>query len=265
VGNAVSLPKSHSIINHDGMGVTPISQRLLHAIRVSVTFKCRKKRASSPGKCHAILASRNVDVLQLQIEKGVAILRRGGVIAFPTDTVYGLGADAFDSRAVERIYTIKNRPEHRQFPLLIADTDRLAALAEPIPEIARFLAGRFWPGGLTLVLPKKDSVSRYLASGPTVAARVPNHPVCLGLIRRLGNPVIGTSANISGQPPALTADEVRQQLGGKIDLIIDGGKCPGGRESTVVDVTQEPPTILREGIIPSHEIDRAYEEYLEAR
>jgi L-threonylcarbamoyladenylate synthase len=265
VGNAVSLPKSRTIINHDGMGVTPISKRSLHAMRVYVTFKCLKKRASSPGKCHAILASGNVDVLQPQIERGVAILRRGGVIAFPTDTVYGLGADAFNARAVNRIYTIKNRPEHRQFPLLIADMDRLAALAEPIPEIARFLAKQFWPGGLTLVLPKKDSVSRYLASGPTVAVRVPNHPVCLALIRRLGNPLIGTSANISGQPVALTAEVVRRELGEKIDLIIDGGRCPGGRESTVVDVTQEPPTILRDGIIPSHEIDRAYEEYLEAK
>jgi L-threonylcarbamoyladenylate synthase len=160
---------------------------------------------------------------------------------------------------------MKNRPEHRQFPLLIADMDRLTALADPIPEIAWFLAGRFWPGGLTLVLSKRDSVPRYLASGPTVAVRVPDHPVCLALIRRLGNPLIGTSANISGRPVALTAQQVRRQLGEKIDLIIDGGRCPGGKESTVVNVTHEPPAILREGLIPSHEIKRTYEEYLEAK
>jgi L-threonylcarbamoyladenylate synthase len=202
-------------------------------------------------------------VLQREIEKGVRILQMGGVIAFPTDTVYGLGADAFNSTAVERIYEIKNRPKDRQLPLLIADVERLTALAEPIPEIAWFLARRFWPGGLTLVLPKTDSLPVHLASGPTIAVRVPNHLVCRALIQHLGNPIIGTSANISGQPAALIAEEVGQQLGGKIDFVIDGGKCPGGKESTVVDVTHEAPVILRQGVIPSYEIDKAYKEYLE--
>jgi len=201
--------------------------------------------------------------LQGEIGKGVKILKKGGVIAFPTDTVYGLGADAFNSRAVERIYEIKNRPKHQQFPLLIADTSQLTAMADPIPGIAWFLAERFWPGGLTLVLPKADSLPAYLAPVSSIAVRVPNHPICLTLIQRLGNPVIGTSANISGKPAALTADEVGQQLGGKIDFIINGGKCPGGRESTVVDVTREAPVILRQGIIPAYEIDKAYKEYLE--
>ena len=202
-------------------------------------------------------------VLQREIEKGVKILQKGGVIAFPTDTVYGLGADAFNSTAVERIYEIKDRPKHRQLPLLIADVERLTVLAEPIPEIAWFLARRFWPGGLTLVLSKTDSLPVYLAPEPTIAVRLPNHPVCLAIIQHLGNPIIGTSANISGQPAALTAEEVGQQLGGKIDFIINGGKCPGGKESTVVDVTRESPIILRQGIIPSDEIDKAYKEYLE--
>jgi L-threonylcarbamoyladenylate synthase len=204
-------------------------------------------------------------VSQREIEKGVKILKKGGVIAFPTDTVYGLGADAFNSTAVERTYKIKNRPKYQQFPLLIADVKQLTVLAEPIPEIARFLARRFWPGGLTLVLPKKDSVPAYVASRPTIAVRIPNHPVCLALIQHLGNPLIGTSANISGQPPALTAEEVRQQLGEEIDLIVNGGKCPGGKESTIIDITHEPPIILRQGIISSHEIDKAYKEYLEAK
>jgi L-threonylcarbamoyladenylate synthase len=202
-------------------------------------------------------------VLQREIEKGVKILRKGGVIAFPTDTVYGLGADAFNSTAVERIYEIKNRPKHRQLPLLIADVEQLVTLANPIPEIAWFLARRFWPGGLTLVLPKTDSLPVYLAPESTIAVRVPNHPVCLAIIQQLGNPIIGTSANISGQLAALTAEEVGQQLGGKIDFIINGGRCPGGKESTVVDVTREPPIILRQGIIPSDEIDKAYKEYSE--
>jgi L-threonylcarbamoyladenylate synthase len=204
-------------------------------------------------------------VSQREIEKGVRILQKGGVIAFPTDTVYGLGADVFNTTAVERVYEIKNRPKNQQFPLLIADAKQLTTLAEPIPEITWLLAGRFWPGGLTLVLSKKDSLPAYIASGPTVAVRVPNHPVCLALIEGLGNPITGTSANTSGQPAALTAAEVGQQLVGKIDLIINGGKCPGGKESTIVDITRLPPTILRHGIIPSHEIDKAYKEYVEAK
>jgi L-threonylcarbamoyladenylate synthase len=201
--------------------------------------------------------------LQREIEKGVKILQKGGVIAFPTDTVYGLGSDAFNSTAVERIYEIKNRPKHRQLPLLVADVEQLITLADPIPEIAWFLARRFWPGGLTLVLSKTNSLPFYLASGPTIAVRFPDHPICMAIIQQLGNPIIGTSANISGQPAALTAEEVGQQLEGKIDFIINGGKCPGGKESTVVDVTHESPIILRQGIIPSHEIDKAYKEYSE--
>jgi L-threonylcarbamoyladenylate synthase len=221
--------------------------------------------AVDAAKRRAILALRNVDVLERKIQKGIEILREGGVVAFPTDTVYGLGTDAFNPKAVERIYAIKKRPGNRPFPLLIANTGQLADLADPIPEIAWFLAERFWPGALTMVLSKRDSVPRSAASGATIAVRVPKHAVCLALIEGLGGPIVGTSANISGQPPALTAGEVRQQLEGKVDLIIDAGRCPGGRESTVLDVTGDRPVTLREGIISPSEIDRAYREYLEAK
>jgi len=212
---------------------------------------------------HAILTLEKLDVLQREIEKGVNILQKGGVIAFPTDTVYGLGADAFNASAVERIYQVKNRPKHLQLPLLIANIEQLTVLADPITEIAQLLARRFWPGGLTLVLPKTVSLPAHVAPGPTIAVRVPDHPVCMALVQRLGNPIIGTSANISGQPAALTAEEVGQQLGGKMDFIINGGKCPGGKESTVVDVTHGSPIILRQGIIPADKISQAYKEYLE--
>jgi len=232
-------------------------------VKPAQASKCRNRVVSVPGKHHAILALTKMNILPREIEKGVATLEKGGVIAFPTDTVYGLGADAFNATAVERIYEIKNRPRHQQLPLLIADVKQLTALANPIPEIAWFLARRFWPGGLTLVLAKTDSVPAYLAPGTTIAVRIPDHPVCLALIQRMGNPIIGTSANISGQPAALTAEEVGQQLGGKIDLIINGGKCPGSKESTVVDVTHKSLIILRQGIMPSDEIDKAYKEYSE--
>lgn len=198
--------------------------------------------------------------LQKQIDKGIQILKQGGVIAFPTDTVYGLGADAFNSNAVKRIYDIKKRPKHLPLPLLIGDIKQLDILAEPLPEIALFLARRFWPGRLTLVVPKADGLPAYLGN-TSIAVRIPAHPVCLALIQGINNPLIGTSANISGKPSALTAGEVRQQLGNEVDLIIDGGRCPGGGESTVVDVTGGEVVILRQGIIPEDEIKRAAEEY----
>ena len=202
-----------------------------------------------------------MNALQEQIEKGVEVLKQGGIIAFPTDTVYGLGADAFNPKAVERIYEVKKRPRHLPFPLLLSDMSQVTTVAEPASGIAWFLAKRFWPGGLTLVVPKAASLPAYLAKGSTVAIRIPNHPVCLALIRDLGSRIIGTSANISGEPATLSADEVEQQLADKVDLIIDGGKRPAGVESTVVDVTGEAPVILRQGIIPEHEIDKACKEY----
>jgi len=203
--------------------------------------------------------------LQGQVKEAVQILKKGGVIVFPTDTVYGLGADAFNSKAVERIYEIKKRPRHLPLPLLLSDVSQITMIAESVPQIGWFLAARFWPGGLTLVLPKMASLSSYLTRGPTIAVRVPNHSICLALIKCLGGPIIGTSANISGRPSSLTVDEVKQQLGDKVDLIIDGGKCPGGSESTIVDVTGEVPVVLRQGIIAQREIDKAYREYREVR
>lgn len=203
-----------------------------------------------------------IDILQEEIKNAVEILKRGGIIAFPTDTVYGLGANAFDSRAVARIYEIKERPKHQPFPLLIKDTTQISILAEPISEFALFLAGRFWPGGLTLVLSKSASLPKHLSSQSTVAVRIPDHTIPMALIQGLGKPIIGTSANISSQPNTLTVDEVKQRLGDNVDLIIDGGRCSGG-ESTIVDITGEVPIILRQGIIPQYEIEKAFEEYCE--
>ncbi len=209
----------------------------------------------------ASLVNPLMDASQEQVEKGVKILREGGVIAFPTDTVYGLGADAFNPEAVARIYAIKNRPETMSFPLLIADISQLTAVAEPTSEIAWFLARHFWPGGLTLVLPRAASLPLYLAEGSTVGVRIPNHSICLTLIKHLGRPIIGTSANLSGKASSLTANEVKQQLEDKVDLIIDGGQCPGGNESTIVDITGGVPIILRPGIIPQNEIEEALKKY----
>jgi len=199
--------------------------------------------------------------LQEQVEKGVKILKAGGIVAFPTDTVYGLAADISNSEAVEGIYEAKKRPRHLPLPLLISEMSQISAVAGTVSQLTLFLARHFWPGGLTLVLPKAASLPTCFTDQPTIAVRVPDHPIPLALVQGLGKPIIGTSANISGKASALTADEVKQQLGDRVDFIIDGGKCLNGDESTVVDATGEVPVILRHGIIPQHEIGRVFGEY----
>ncbi len=196
------------------------------------------------------------DIEQL-VERGISILKQGGIVAFPTDTVYGLGAWISSEQAVERIYQVKGRPRNMALPLLLADISQIGEVAHPVPQIAWFLARTFWPGALTLVLHKSGSVPDIIAAGgETVAVRVPNHPIPMMLAAGAGVPIVGTSANLSGEPSALTADEVYSQFGDKIDLIIDGGKCPGGEESTIVDVTGETPVVLREGAIAREELER---------
>ncbi|MBU2609102.1 MAG: threonylcarbamoyl-AMP synthase [Chloroflexi bacterium] len=190
-------------------------------------------------------------LLQQQIEAGISTLGRGGVVAFPTDTVYGLGAAADIPQAIEKIYQVKQRAHDKALPLLLEDISQISEVACRVSETAWLLARTFLPGALTLVLPKSDSVLDIISGGgQTVAVRVPAHAIPVALVNGLGMPIVGTSANISGHPSPLTADEVRDQFGDKIDLIIDGGRCPGGKESTVVDVTGEVPLILREGAIP---------------
>ena len=193
------------------------------------------------------------------VERGISILKQGGIVAFPTDTVYGLGACADIGQAVERVYQIKNRPRNMALPLLLAHISQISEVAYPVPQIGWVLARSFLPGALTLVLHKSDSVPDIIAAGgETVAVRVPDHPVPRMLVTGVGTPIVGTSANLSGEPSALTADEVYSQLGDKIDLIIDGGSCPGGEESTIVDVTGETPVVLREGAISREELEQVW-------
>ena len=193
--------------------------------------------------------------VEKQIKVAIAILKKGGIVAFPTDTVYGLGADPLNKQAVDKIYKVKRRPHTLPFPLLLAEKSDLLKVASVVPEIAWQLAERFLPGGLTLVLRKNPWVPvTVTAGGDTVAVRIPDHPVPLALIRGLGSPIVGTSANLSGKPSPVTAEEVREQLGDEVDLIIDGGRCPGGTESTVLDVSGKVPAIIREGAIPKVEI-----------
>ena len=194
--------------------------------------------------------------IQAQTERGISILRQGGLVAFPTDTVYGLGAGANNQQAVVRVYQVKERPKDMALPLLLAHTSQINEVAYPVPPIAWLLADKFLPGALTIVLYKSNSVLDIVTGGgSTVAVRIPAHPVPVALAEDLG-PIVGTSANLSGKPSALTADEVCSQFGDRIDLVIDGGRCPGGRESTIVDVTGEVPVVLREGAIPREELEQ---------
>ena len=182
------------------------------------------------------------------LPRALAILRRGGLVAFPTDTVYGVGALAFDAAAIEKIYEAKGRSTEKAIPILLGDTADLEKVTAQVSEMALRLAGRFWPGPLTLVVPKHPSLPEAVSTAPTVGVRVPDHPVARALLRAAG-PMAVTSANLSGQASPCTAEEVLVQLVGRIALIIDGGKTPDGVPSTVVNCAGAEPQVLREGPI----------------
>ncbi len=194
--------------------------------------------------------------MERKIHQAIETLKNGGIVAFPTDTVYGLGADASSHEAILRIYEAKRRPRRLALPLLLADVSQIPSVARDMPEIAWLLAKHFLPGALTLVLYKSPSVSSLITGGSEkIAVRVPAHPIPIALLEGLDSPITGTSANLTGRPSPLTTREVYNQLGDRVDLIIDG-ECPGGVVSTVVDITTNPIRILREGAISSEEILR---------
>ncbi len=183
-----------------------------------------------------------------EIKRALEVLKNGGLVAFPTDTVYGVGALAFDNAAIESIYTAKDRPIEKAIPILIGGMNDLDKVAVDIPNMARIFASRFWPGPLTCIVPKKQTLPLAVSATSTVAVRIPDHPHARALLIAAG-PMAVTSANISGQPSPVTAMEVFNQLNGRIPLILDGGTTPGGVPSTLVDCTGEQPIILREGPI----------------
>ena len=196
-----------------------------------------------------ILSSNSPQALPRALE----ILHDGGLVAFPTDTVYGVGALVFDEKAVESIYAAKERPVEKAIPVLLGDAEDIGQVAEDIPLFAIRLIERFWPGPLTVLVPKKLSVPVVVSATATVGVRVPDHEVARALLR-LAGPMAVTSANISSQPSPTTAEEVHQQLGGRIALIVDGGRTPGGVPSTLVDCTTNEIQILREGPISREQV-----------
>jgi L-threonylcarbamoyladenylate synthase len=182
------------------------------------------------------------------LAQALTILQTGGLVAFPTDTVYGVGASAFDAEAVRSIYAVKERPIEKSIPLLIADPDDLEKVSPEVSPLAFKLAACFWPGALTLVVTKHPRLPEAVSATATIGVRIPDHPVARALLRAAG-PLAVTSANLSGQPSPSSAGEVLIQLGGRIALIIDGGRAPGGVPSTVVDCTEALARTLREGPI----------------
>ncbi|MDO4477477.1 MAG: L-threonylcarbamoyladenylate synthase [Lachnospiraceae bacterium] len=178
------------------------------------------------------------------------ILKNGGLVAFPTETVYGLGGDALNSEASRLIYAAKGRPSDNPLIVHIADWEALAPIVQEVPAGARRLAEAWWPGPLTMIFKKSDRVPYETSGGlETVAVRMPDHPVALALIRAAGGYIAAPSANTSGRPSPTTAGHVAEDLSGRIDMILDGGSVRIGLESTIVDFTEEVPVILRPGFI----------------
>ena len=190
------------------------------------------------------------------VARAGALLRAGGIVAFPTETVYGLGADAFDAAAVARIFEAKGRPVFDPLIVHVSDDAMLARVVPSVPELARRLAERFWPGPLTLVLEKRDAVPAIVTAGlPTVGVRCPAHPVAQALIEAAGVPLAAPSANRFGAISPTRAEHVEAQLGERVDTILDGGPTELGVESTIVLLAGERPALLRHGALPVEEIE----------
>jgi len=182
------------------------------------------------------------------VAEAAAVLRKGGLVAFPTETVYGLGANATSEEAVAKIFVAKGRPSDNPLIVHVADRESVAAIAKNVPPTAEKLMEHFWPGPLTLVLPKQPVIPLNVTCGlPTVGVRMPNHPVALALIRAAGVPIAAPSANASGKPSPTVAEHVIEDLAGRIDMVLDGGETGVGLESTVLDCTVDPPVLLRPG------------------
>lgn len=190
------------------------------------------------------------------IARAVTILNEGGIIAYPTETFYGLGAHAGNSQAVERIFTIKGRSFCNPIALIMGNDDNLTELVQEVPPLADKLIKVFWPGALTLVFHASDRIiSRLTAGTGRIGIRASSHPIAAALAKTLSFPITATSANISGAEECSTTKEVLDRLGEKIDALIDGGPTRGGIGSTVLDMTKDPPAILREGAVPAHLIN----------
>jgi L-threonylcarbamoyladenylate synthase len=182
-----------------------------------------------------------------KIASAASLIKAGGLVIFPTDTVYGLGADALNTETVKRVYRVKRRPQDKPLIIQVADIEQVHDLAAGVPQEASTLMEKFWPGALTLVFNQKSS-------SKTIALRMPDNKIALSLIRKAGVPLTSPSANLSGEPSPSRVEEISEELIKEVDLVIDGGETKIGIESTILDLTTFPPQVLREGAILSSEI-----------
>jgi L-threonylcarbamoyladenylate synthase len=197
------------------------------------------------------------------IQRAIRVLTDGGVVAIPTDTVYGLAASLEHPAAIDRVFSIKGRSGTKAIPILVSSHNMMNRLVKAPNQVAALLADRFWPGGLTIVVEANAAIhDAVLRGGTTVGLRMPDHPDALAIIDGMGGAVAVTSANRSGEIEARTSDEVIYKLCSRIDFVVEAGRTPGTEPSTVVDATRVPPAILREGAIKRHEIIGALEEVL---
>jgi L-threonylcarbamoyladenylate synthase len=197
------------------------------------------------------------------IEKAVDVLKKGGLVAFPTDTVYGIGADVFNKDAVERIFSAKGRDSRKPLQVLIADKTDLSFIADNQSDILHRLVDKFMPGALTIVMSAKSDFPKWVTCGlDTVGVRMPANVLALEMIKAFGRPIAATSANISGMPDPKDAQQVLEYLDGKLDLILDGGAPTDNIPSTVIDISVNPPRILRHGVIPEDKLRKEIEKWL---
>jgi L-threonylcarbamoyladenylate synthase len=191
------------------------------------------------------------------LDRAAAVIREGGLVALPTDTLYGLAADPFNAAAVRRVFLVKGRTLARALPLVAADVPQIGSQLGPLPLMAVALAERFWPGPLTMLVPASDALAADVTGGTgRVGVRVPAHPVARGLCRACRSVLTATSANLSGQPASNDPDDVARSLGSEVDILLDAGTAPGGPSSTIVDVTGVELRLVRAGAIPWEEVRR---------
>jgi L-threonylcarbamoyladenylate synthase len=205
-----------------------------------------------------VISTDNEEKLRNGLDRARQIILRGGIVAFPTESFYGLAVNSFDEADIRRLFKIKKRRDNTPVLVLIPSLEYLKDYVADVPDVALKLVKRFWPGGLTILFKAGSEISPLLTAGTgKIGARVSSNPVAAALCRAVGSPITGTSANISGKPGCVTAKEVYESLGKGVDLILDGGRTTGGKGSTILDVTVDPPEIIREGMISSEQIHEA--------
>ncbi len=195
---------------------------------------------------------------QDSINTAVTLFREGEIVAFPTDTVYGLGSDVFQASGIIKLFEAKGRESNKAIAVLIGSMDQAKSITDHMTDMAVRLCEAFWPGGLTVIVPKKNTIPELISNTDRIGIRIPDHPVVLEMLKDFG-PLATTSANLSGKPSTKTAQDVYDQLHNRVPMIIDGGTCPGGIPSTVVDCSGDEPIILREGPVSEKDIYRVLE------